>query len=122
MKELGQMWQVDYSDINNLRTSSRSTLPSSCMTASSTRPVVISRLPTPLDKMVVVDTKERKLEAMIDVGKKTPSGSRRQLERSQVRTGRWHHSPGRRYCDCLGYDPAKRKDTCKSKVCYTVEN
>jgi len=69
MKELGQMWQVDYSDIDNLRIEkidSAKFLHDGFYDPSNRYFQIAANAS---NKMVVIDTKTRKLEAMIDVDK-----------------------------------------------------
>ncbi len=68
-KELGQMWQVDYSDINNLRIDqidSAKFLHDGFFDPTGRYFQIAANAS---NKMVVIDTKERKLEKMIDVDK-----------------------------------------------------
>lgn len=68
-KELGQMWQVDYSDINNLRIEkidSAKFLHDGFFDPTGRYFQIAANAS---NKIVVVDTKDRKLEAMIDVAK-----------------------------------------------------
>lgn len=67
VKELGQMWQVDYSDLDNLRIDkidSAKFLHDGFFDPTGRYFQIAANAS---NKMVVVDTKERKLEAMIDV-------------------------------------------------------
>jgi len=67
VKELGQMWQVDYTDLDNLRIdqiSSAEFLHDGFFDPTGRYFQIAANAS---NKMVVVDTKERKLEAMIDV-------------------------------------------------------
>lgn len=68
-KELGQMWQVDYSDIDNLRIDqidSAKFLHDGFFDPTGRYFQIAANAS---NKMVVIDTKERKLEKMIDVDK-----------------------------------------------------
>lgn len=69
MKELGQVWQVDYSDIDNLRVDkidSAKFLHDGFFDPTGRYFQIAANAS---NKMVVIDSKERKLEAMIDVDK-----------------------------------------------------
>ena len=68
-KELGQMWQVDYSDIDNLRIDqidSAKFLHDGFFDPTGRYFQIAANAS---NKMVIIDTKERKLEKMIDVAK-----------------------------------------------------
>lgn len=69
MKELGQMWQVDYSDIENLNISKMDTAKFLHDGFFDPTGRYFQIAANASDKMVVVDTKTRKLEAMFDVDK-----------------------------------------------------
>ncbi len=72
VKELGQMWQVDYSDLDNLRIeqiNSAKFLHDGFFDPTGRYFQIAANAS---DKMVVVDTKTRKLEAMIDTTGKKP--------------------------------------------------
>jgi len=74
MKELGQMWQVDYSDLDNLKITmidSAKYLHDGFYDPTGRYFQIAANAS---DKMVVIDTKERKLEAMIDTDKKPHPG------------------------------------------------
>ena len=74
MKELGQMWQVDYSDLDNLQITqidSAKYLHDGFYDPTGRYFQIAANAS---DKMVVIDTKERKLEAMIDTDKKPHPG------------------------------------------------
>ncbi|HID48514.1 MAG TPA: nitrite reductase [Chromatiales bacterium] len=74
MKELGQMWQVDYSDLDNLKNTmidSAKYLHDGFYDPTGRYFQIAANAS---DKMVVIDTKERKLEAMIDTDKKPHPG------------------------------------------------
>ncbi len=73
-KELGQMWQVDYTDIDNLRIDqidSAKFLHDGFFDPTGRYFQIAANAS---NKMVVIDTKERNLEAMIDVDKKPHPG------------------------------------------------
>lgn len=72
IKELGQMWQVDYTDLENLRIeqiNSAKFLHDGFFDPTGRYFQIAANAS---NKMVVVDTKERKLEKMIDVAKLPP--------------------------------------------------
>ncbi|MDT8385975.1 MAG: cytochrome D1 domain-containing protein [Thiogranum sp.] len=69
MKELGQMWQVDYSDIDNLRIDKMNTAKFLHDGFFDPTGRYFQIAANASNKMVIVDTKKRKLEAMIDVDK-----------------------------------------------------
>jgi len=74
MKELGQMWQVDYSDLDNLQITmidSAKYLHDGFFDPTGRYFQIAANAS---DKMVIIDTKERKLEAMIDTDKKPHPG------------------------------------------------
>jgi len=74
MKELGQMWQVDYSDLDNLQVTmidSAKYLHDGFFDPTGRYFQIAANAS---NKMVVVDTVERKLEAMIDTDKKPHPG------------------------------------------------
>jgi nitrite reductase (NO-forming)/hydroxylamine reductase len=74
MKELGQMWQVDYSDIDNLQITmidSAKYLHDGFYDPTGRYFQIAANAS---NKMVVIDTVKRKLEAMIDVDKKPHPG------------------------------------------------
>jgi nitrite reductase (NO-forming)/hydroxylamine reductase len=69
MKELGQMWQVDYSDIDNLRIDKMDTAKYLHDGFFDPTGRYFQIAANASDQMVVVDTQTRKLEAIIDVDK-----------------------------------------------------
>jgi len=69
MKELGQMWQVDYSDIDNLRIEQMDTAKFLHDGFFDPTGRYFQIAANASNQMVVVDTKERKKEAIIDVDK-----------------------------------------------------
>ena len=120
MKELGQMWQVDYSDIDNLK-----------MTKIDSAKYLHDGFFDPTgryfqiaanasDKMVVVDTVERKLEAMIDVDKKPHPGPGANWNDAKCGPvgGTTHLGVGK--VTVWGNDPKGHPDQAW-KICYEVE-
>ncbi|MBC8212292.1 MAG: c-type cytochrome [Gammaproteobacteria bacterium] len=120
MKELGQMWQVDYSDIDNLK-----------MTKIDSAKFLHDGFFDPTgryfqiaanasDKMVVVDTVERKLEAMIDVDKKPHPGPGANWNDAKCGPvgGTTHLGVGK--VTVWGNDPKGHPDQAW-KICYEVE-
>ena len=73
-KELGQMWQVDYSDLDNLNITKIDTAKYLHDGFYDPTGRYFQIAANASDKMVVVDTKTRKREAMIDVDKKPHPG------------------------------------------------
>ena len=74
MKELGQMWQVDYSDLDNLKTSKINSAKYLHDGFYDPTGRYFQIAANASNKMVVVDTETQKLEAMIDVDKKPHPG------------------------------------------------
>jgi len=74
MKELGQMWQVDYSDIANLKITKMDTAKYLHDGFYDPTGRYFQIAANASNKMVVVDTKTQKLTAMIDVDKKPHPG------------------------------------------------
>ncbi|WP_177418465.1 cytochrome D1 domain-containing protein [endosymbiont of Lamellibrachia barhami] len=120
MKELGQMWQVDYTDIDNLK-----------MTKIDSAKYLHDGFYDPTgryfqiaanasDKMVVIDTKTQKLEAMIDVDKKPHPGPGANWIDSKCGPvgGTTHLGVGK--VTVWGNDPKGRPDMAW-KICYEVE-
>ncbi len=119
MKELGQMWQVDYSDIDNLRIekiNSAKFLHDGFFDPTGRYFQIAANAS---NKMVVVDTKERKLEAMIDVDKLPHPGPGANWNDPKCGpvAGTTHLGVGK--VTVWGNDPAKRADQAW-KVCYEV--
>ncbi len=73
-KELGQMWQVDYTDIDNLRIDKMDTAKFLHDGFFDPTGRYFQIAANASNKMVVVDTKTRKLTKLIDVGKKPHPG------------------------------------------------
>ncbi len=120
MKELGQMWQVDYSDIDNLK-----------MTKIDSAKYLHDGFYDPTgryfqiaanasDKMVIIDTKTQKLEAMIDVDKKPHPGPGANWidPKCGPVSGTTHLGVGK--VTVWGNDPKGHKSQAW-KICYEVE-
>ncbi|MCW9014001.1 MAG: nitrite reductase [Gammaproteobacteria bacterium] len=120
LKELGQMWQVDYSDIDNLRIDqidSAKFLHDGFFDPTGRYFQIAANAS---DKMVVVDTETRKLEAMIDVDKLPHPGPGANWNDSKCGPvgGTTHLGTG--LVSVWGNDPKGHKDQAW-KLCYTVE-
>ena len=120
VKELGQMWQVDYSDLDNLRIeqiNSAKFLHDGFFDPTGRYFQIAANAS---DKMVVVDTKERKLEAMIDTDAKPHPGPGANWNDPKCGpvAGTTHLGVG--LVSVWGNDPAKHKDQAW-KLCYEVE-
>jgi len=120
MKELGQMWQVDYSDIDNLRIDKMDTakfLHDGFFDPSGRYFQIAANAS---NKMVVVDTDDRKLEAMIDVDKLPHPGPGANWNDGKCGPvgGTTHLGVGK--VTVWGNDPKAHKDNAW-KVCYEVE-
>ena len=120
MKELGQMWQVDYSDIDNLRIEkidSAKFLHDGFFDPTGRYFPIAANAS---NKMVVVDTKDRKLEAMIDTDKLPHPGPGANWNDDTCGPvgGTTHLGVGK--VTVWGNDPAKHKDQAW-KVCYEVD-
>ncbi len=120
MKELGQMWQVDYSDIDNLRIDkidSAKFLHDGFFDPTGRYFQIAANAS---DKMVVVDTKDRKLEAMIDTDKLPHPGPGANWNDDKCGPvgGTTHLGVGK--VSVWGNDPAGHKDQAW-KLCYTVD-
>ncbi|MCF6216206.1 MAG: nitrite reductase [Emcibacter sp.] len=120
VKELGQMWQVDYSDLDNLRIemiNSAKFLHDGFFDPTGRYFQIAANAS---DKMVIVDTKTRKLESMINVGKKPHPGPGANWKDKKCGPvgGTPHLGVG--VVTVWGNDPAKHKKNAW-KVCYTVE-
>jgi len=120
VKELGQMWQVDYSDIANLRIDqidSAKFLHDGFFDPTGRYFQIAANAS---DKMVIVDTKERKLEMMIDVDTKPhpgPGANWNDKECGPV-AGTTHLGVG--LVSVWGNDPMNHPDKAW-KLCYEVE-
>ncbi|MES9856334.1 MAG: cytochrome D1 domain-containing protein [Sedimenticola sp.] len=120
MKELGQMWQVDYSDIDNLQITkidSAKYLHDGFYDPTGRYFQIAANAS---DKMVVVDTKTRKLESMIDVDKKPHPGPGANWidPKCGPVSGTTHLGVGK--VTAWGNDPVGHKDQAW-KICYEVE-
>lgn len=120
MKELGQMWQVDYSDIDNLRIDkidSAKFLHDGFFDPTGRYFQIAANAS---NKMVVVDTKTRKLEAMIDVAKLPHPGPGANWNDPKCGPvgGTTHLGVGT--VTVWGNDPKGHPNNAW-KVCYTVE-
>ncbi len=120
MKELGQMWQVDYSDIDNLRIDkidSAKFLHDGFYDPSGRYFQIAANAS---NKMVIIDTKTRKLEAMIDVDKLPHPGPGANWidEKCGPVSGTTHLGTG--LITVWGNDPKGHKANAW-KECYTVE-
>jgi len=119
-KELGQMWQVDYSDLDNLKTTkinSAKFLHDGFFDPTGRYFQIAANAS---DKMVVVDTVTQKLEAMIDVDKKPHPGPGANWNDAKCGpvAGTTHLGVGK--VTVWGNDPKGHKDKAW-KVCYEVE-
>ena len=120
MKELGQMWQVDYSDIDNLRIEKIDTAKFLHDGFFDPTGRYFQIAANASNKMVVVDSKERKLEALIDTDKLPHPGPGANWDDKQCGPvgGTTHLGAG--VVTVWGNDPKGHKDGAW-KVCYTVE-
>ena len=120
MKELGQMWQVDYSDINNLSIVQMNTAKFLHDGFFDPTGRYFQIAANASNKMVVVDTKTRKLEAMIDVDKLPHPGPGANWidPKCGPVAGTTHLGTGK--VTVWGNDPVKHKSNAW-KVCYEVE-
>jgi nitrite reductase (NO-forming)/hydroxylamine reductase len=119
-KELGQMWQVDYSDLDNLQITkidSAKFLHDGFYDPTGRYFQIAANAS---DKMVVIDTKTRKLEAMIDTDKKPHPGPGANWNDSKCGpvAGTTHLGVGK--VTVWGNDPKGHKDQAW-KICYEVE-
>jgi len=120
MKELGQMWQVDYSDLDNLQITkidSAKYLHDGFYDPTNRYFQIAANAS---DKMVVIDTKTRKLEAMIDTDKKPHPGPGANWKDDKCGPvgGTTHLGVGK--VTVWGNDPDDHKDNAW-KICYTVD-
>ena len=120
MKELGQMWQVDYSDLDNLQVTminSAKYLHDGFFDPTGRYFQIAANAS---NKMVVVDTVERKLEAMIDVDKLPHPGPGANWNDPKCGPvgGTTHLGVG--LVTVWGNDPKGHPDQAW-KICYTVE-
>ncbi len=120
-KELGQMWQVDYSDLDNMKITkinSAKFLHDGFFDPTGRYFQIAANAS---DKMVVVDSVTQKLEAMIDVGSKPHPGPGANWndEKCGPVGGTTHLGVGK--VTVWGNDPKGHPDQAW-KVCYTVES
>ena len=120
MKELGQMWQVDYSDLDNLQITkidSAKYLHDGFYDPTGRYFQIAANAS---DKMVVIDTVTQKLEAMIDTDKKPHPGPGANWNDSKCGpvSGTTHLGVGK--VTVWGNDPKGHKDQAW-KICYTVD-
>ncbi len=120
VKELGQMWQVDYTDLDNLRIeqiNSAKFLHDGFFDPSGRYFQIAANAS---DKMVVIDTKTRKLEAIIDTDAKPHPGPGANWidPKCGPVAGTTHLGVGK--VSVWGNDPVKHKDQAW-KLCYEVE-
>ena len=118
-KELGQMWQVDYSDLDNLQVTminSAKFLHDGFFDPTGRYFQIAANAS---NKMVVIDSEKRKLAAMIDVAKKPHPGPGANWVDSKCGPvgGTTHLGAG--MVTVWGNDPAGHPDQAW-KVCYTV--
>ena len=120
VKELGQMWQVDYTDLDNLRIemiNSAKFLHDGFFDPTGRYFQIAANAS---DKMVVIDSKERKLEAMIDTAKKPhPGPGANWVDPKCGPVGATTHL-GEGTVTVWGNDPKGHKKQAW-KTCYTVE-
>lgn len=120
VKELGQMWQVDYSDLDNLRIemiNSAKFLHDGFFDPTGRYFQIAANAS---NKMVVVDSKDRKLEAMIDTPKLPhPGPGANWIDPKCGPVGATTHL-GEGTVSVWGNDPEGHKDQAW-KICYTVE-
>ncbi len=120
-KELGQMWQVDYSDLDNMKITkinSAKFLHDGFFDPTGRYFQIAANAS---DKMVVIDTVTQKLEAMIDVDSKPHPGPGANWidEKCGPVAGTTHLGVGK--VTVWGNDPKGHPDQAW-KVCYTVES
>jgi len=120
LKELGQMWQVDYTDIDNLRIDKMDTAKFLHDGFFDPTGRYFQIAANASNKMVVVDTEERKKEALIDVDKLPHPGPGANWNDPKCGPvgGTTHLGVGK--VTVWGNDPAGHKDQAW-KVCYEVE-
>jgi len=119
-KELGQMWQVDYSDLDNLqitKINSAKFLHDGFYDPTGRYFQIAANAS---DKMVVIDTRTRKLEAMIDTDEKPHPGPGANWNDPKCGpvAGTTHLGVGK--VTVWGNDPKGHKDNAW-KICYEVE-
>ncbi|MDT8344307.1 MAG: cytochrome D1 domain-containing protein [Thermohalobaculum sp.] len=119
-KELGQVWQVDYTDLDNLRIEKIDT--SKFLHDGFFDPTgrYFQIAANASNQMVVVDTKERKLEALIDTGSKPhPGPGANWIDPNCGPVGGTTHL-GVGNVTVWGNDPEGHPDQAW-KICYVVE-
>ena len=120
IKELGQVWQVDYSDIDNLRIdeiNSAKFLHDGFFDPSGRYFQIAANAS---NKMVVIDTQERKLEKIIDVASLPhPGPGANWIDKKCGPVGGTTHL-GKGEVSVWGNDPIEHADQAW-KLCYTVE-
>jgi len=119
-KELGQMWQVDYTDIDNLDIVKMDTAKFLHDGFFDPTGRYFQIAANASNKMVVVDTKERKLEALIDVDKLPHPGPGANWDDPKCGpvAGTTHLGVGK--VTVWGNDPEKHADQAW-KICYETE-
>jgi nitrite reductase (NO-forming)/hydroxylamine reductase len=119
-KELGQMWQVDYKDINNVRIDTMDTAKFLHDGFFDPTGRYFQIAANASDMMVVVDTEKRKLEALIKTDKKPHPGPGANWKDPKCGPvgGTTHLGVGK--VTVWGNDPDDHKDNAW-KVCYEVE-
>ncbi len=119
-KELGQIWQVDYTDLDNLKTTKINTAKFLHDGFFDPTGRYFQIAANASNKMVVVDSKTQKLEALIDVPKLPHPGPGANWNDSECGPvgGTVHLGVGT--VTVWGNDPAGHPDQAW-KVCYTVE-
>ena len=119
-KELGQMWQVDYTDLHNLKITKIDTAKYLHDGFFDPTGRYFQIAANASNKIVVVDSKTQKLEALIDVGKLPHPGPGANWvdEKCGPVGGTTHLGVG--LITVWGNDPAGHPDQAW-KVCYTVE-
>lgn len=120
VKELGQMWQVDYSDLGNLRIEKIDTAKYLHDGFFDPTGRYFQIAANASNKMVVVDTKERKLEALIDTASKPhPGPGANWIDPNCGPVGGTTHL-GEGVVTVWGNDPEAHADKAW-EVCYEVE-
>jgi len=120
MKELGQMWQVDYSDIDNLKITKMDTAKYLHDGFYDPTGRYFQIAANASDKMVVIDSKTQKLEAMIDTDDKPHPGPGANWNDPKCGpvAGTTHLGVGK--VTVWGNDPKGHKENAW-KICYEVE-
>lgn len=120
MKELGQMWQVDYSDIDNLKITKIDAAKYLHDGFFDPTGRYFQIAANASNKMVVIDSKTQKLEAMIDTDKKPHPGPGANWNDDKCGpvSGTTHLGVGK--VTVWGNDPKDHKENAW-KICYTVD-